>query len=83
MSHWETMCVLGHESKGNSGNTAQRLWCRCAVRFFGRLCRNFAGILTYVKKFMCKMPENMQADVPQSRQAVFVRCCLNAKGKLL
>ena len=22
------------------------------------------------------MPENMQADVPQSRQAVFVRCCL-------
>jgi hypothetical protein len=24
------------------------------------------------------MPENMQADVPQSRQAVFVRCCLDA-----
>ena len=61
----------------NKGNTAQRLWCRCAVRFFGRLCINFAGILTYVKKFVCKMPENMQADVPQSRQAVFVRCCLN------
>ena len=42
------------------GNTAQRLWCRCAVRFYGRLCINFAGILTYVKEFVCKMPENMR-----------------------
>jgi len=42
------------------------------------LCINSAGILTYVKEFVCKMPENMQADVPQSRQAVFVRCCLKA-----
>jgi hypothetical protein len=25
------------------------------------------------------MTENMQADVQQSRQAVFVRCCLNAE----
>ena len=58
------------------GNTAQRLRRRYAVRFFGRLCRNFAGILTYVKKFMCKMPENMQVYALQSRQAVFVRCCL-------
>ena len=45
-------------------------------QIFGRLCINFAGILTYVKKFVCKMPENMQADVPQSRQAVFVQWCL-------
>ena len=27
-----------------------------------RLYRNFAGILSYVKKFMCKMTENLQAD---------------------
>ena len=25
---------------------------------------------------MCKMTENMQADVALSRKAVFVRCCL-------
>jgi hypothetical protein len=29
---------------------------------------------------MCKMPENMQAYVPQSRQAVFVRCCLKERS---
>ena len=31
-------------------------------RQFVRLYRNFAGILPYVKKFMCKMTENLQAD---------------------
>ena len=46
--------------RNNIGNTAQRLWCRCAVRFYDRLCINFAGILTYVKEFVCKMPENMR-----------------------
>ncbi|MGB4093711.1 MAG: hypothetical protein WBK46_17475, partial [Ruminococcus flavefaciens] len=41
-----------------------------------RLYRNSAGILTYVKGFLCKMTENMSADSVQSRQAGFVRCCL-------
>ena len=27
---------------------------------------------------MCKMTENMQADVALSRKAVFVRCCLKS-----
>ncbi len=31
---------------------------------------------TYVEGFLCKMTENMQADVALSRKAVFVRCCL-------
>ncbi|MGB4091062.1 MAG: HlyD family efflux transporter periplasmic adaptor subunit [Ruminococcus flavefaciens] len=44
--------------------------------FFVRLYRNSAGILTYVKEFLCKMTENMSADSVQSRQAGFVRCCL-------
>ena len=44
--------------------------------FFVRLYRNFAGILTYVKGFLCKMTENMSADSVQSRQASFVQCCL-------
>ena len=69
--------IVEDDDEKNKGNTAQRLRRRYAVRFFGRLCRNFAGILTYVKKFMCKMPENMQVYALQSRQAVFVRCCLN------
>ena len=30
----------------------------------------------YVEEFLCKMTENMQADVALSRKAVFVRCCL-------
>ena len=48
--------------------------------FFVRLYRNSAGILSYVKGFLCKMTENMSADSVQSRQAGFVRCCLNKKG---
>ena len=36
-------------SENFKGNTAQRLWRRYAVRFFGRLCINFTGILAYVK----------------------------------
>ena len=44
--------------------------------FFVRLYRNSAGILSYVKGFLCKMTENMQADSVQSRQVGFVRCCL-------
>ena len=31
----------------------------------------------YGKGFLGNMPENMQADFVQSRQAGFVRCCLN------
>ena len=35
-----------------------------------------AGILTYFKVNLGNMTENLQVDVPQSPQAVFVRCCL-------
>ena len=58
------------------GNTAQSWWCRCAARFFVRLYRNDAAGLAPSKEFLCKMTEKMQADVPSSRQAGFVRCCL-------
>ena len=58
------------------GNTAQRLYVRCVVRFFGRLPRNSAGILPYGKGFLGNMTENLHADCVQSRQAGFVRCCL-------
>ncbi len=34
------------------------------------------GILTYVKEFLGEMTEKMQTDDVLSRQAVFVRCCL-------
>ena len=57
------------------GNTAQRLYVRCVVRFFGRLPRNSAGILPYGKGFLGNMTENLHADCVQSRQAGFVRCC--------
>ena len=60
------------------GNTAQRLRYRYAVRFFVRLPKFTAGILTYFKINLGDMTENLQVDVPQSSQAVFVRCCLNA-----
>ena len=30
--------------------------------------------------FLCDMTENLQADGVQSRQAGFVRCCLNKSG---
>ena len=50
---------------------------RCAVRFFGRLHKKLAGILAYVKRFLCDMTENLQADVRQRRQPLIVRCCLN------
>ena len=53
---------------------------RCVVRFFVRLHKNFAGILSYVKGFLCDMMGNMQADYVQSRQACFVQCFLNVKG---
>ena len=35
-----------------------------------------SGILSYVKEFLGKMTEKMQTDDVLSRQAVFVRCCL-------
>ena len=58
------------------GNTAQRLYVRCAVRFFVRLHKFDAAILTYCKENLCDMTENMQADDVQSRQVCFVRYCL-------
>ncbi len=50
--------------------------------FFVRLYRNSAGILSYVKGFLCKMTENMSADSVQSRQAGFARCCLKVPCKI-
>ncbi len=47
-------------------------------RFFVRLSKNYAGILTYVKEFLGGMTEKMQTDDVLSRQAVFVRCCLKS-----
>ena len=78
-------CTLYHNGfssycDGFIGNTAQSLCVRCAARFFGRLRRNFAGILSYVKRFLCNMTENQQADCVQSRQAGFVRYCLYYTG---
>ncbi|EDS00354.1 hypothetical protein EUBSIR_01771 [[Eubacterium] siraeum DSM 15702] len=35
-----------------------------------------AGILTYVKGFLCNITEKMQADDVQSFYAFFVRYCL-------
>ena len=61
---------------GSIGNTAQRLCVRCAVRFFVRLHKFDAAILSYYKENLCDMTENMQADDVQSRQACFVRRCL-------
>ena len=58
------------------GSTAQSLYVRCVVRFFGRLHRNSAGILSYGKGFLGNMTENLHADCVQSRQAGFVRGCL-------
>ena len=44
-------------------------------RFFVRLYKNDADILTYVREFLCKMAEKAQSYSVQSRKAVFVRCC--------
>ena len=51
---------------------------RCQI--FVNCTRNSEGILTYVEGFLCKMTENMQADVALSRKAVFVRCCLKGRA---
>ena len=64
----------------HEGNTAQSWWCRCAVRSFVRLYENDAAGLSPSKEFSCKMTEKLQADVPPSRQAGFVRCCLKHIG---
>ena len=53
------------------------------VRFFVRLYRNDAAGLTPSKEFLCKMTEKMQADVPPSRQAGFVRYCLKSRNRNL
>ncbi|MBQ8920698.1 MAG: hypothetical protein IJ060_00870, partial [Oscillospiraceae bacterium] len=34
------------------------------------------------KEFSCKMTKKLQADVPPSRQAGFVRCCLDSPEKV-
>ena len=78
VSRWHTRASAGGCAVLPLGNTAQRLCQRHAVRFFVSLYRFLAEILPYSKRKMCKMAENMQVDLVQSRQAVFVRCCLYA-----
>ena len=58
------------------GNTAQRLCGSCVGRFFVRLYKFDAVILAYflgaasAKENLCKMTENMQANVVQSRNTM-------------
>ena len=40
-----------------------------------------AGILSYFKEILAKKTKNLPKDGVQSRQAVFVRCCLNTVVK--
>lgn len=47
-----------------------------AVRFFVKLYGKFAGILPYVKNFLCNMAENMAADRAAKAQPIIMRCCL-------
>ena len=44
-----------------------------------RMCKTSAVNLTVIKRVLCRMTEKEQADVVQSRKAVFVRCCLKCK----
>ena len=54
----------------NIGNTAQLRCADCAVRFFVRLYKNFAGLLTQVKKFLCSMTETASSKACASICAV-------------
>ena len=45
--------------------------------FFIRLDKLSAGRLTPVKRNLCKLVKNMQANVRQKRKLLIVRCCLN------
>ena len=49
-------------------------------RFFVRLRKKLAGILSYVKSFLRDMAEKLQVAVRQRRQPLIVRCCL--KGNM-
>ncbi len=49
---------------------------RVAVRFFVRLYRIFAGILTDFKKNLCDITENMAVNRAAKAQPFIVRCCL-------
>ena len=53
-------------------------------RFFVRLRKKLASILSYVKSFLRDMAEKLQVAVRQRRQPLIVRCCLmcnmTAKG---
>lgn len=64
------------------GNTAQRLCVRCAVRFFVRWNKKRSEYFVYSRAFLWNMTENMQAYDVQSRQALFVRCCLKLKRRM-
>ena len=60
------------------GNTAGPLYVRHAVKFFVRLAKFTAGILTYFKVNLGNMTENLQVDGVQRYPPVVVRCCLNS-----
>ena len=66
-SRYQSPSKMFHVKQSLLGNTAQSLCVRCEAGFFGRLHRNSAGILPYVKGFLCSMTKNQQADCVQSR----------------
>ncbi len=51
---------------------------RVAVRFFVRLYRFFAGILSDFKENLCDMTEKMTVNRAAKAQPFIVRCCLYA-----
>ena len=70
--------IISNEVKRKLDFRQYRTKIVCVLRrqIFRQIAENDAGILVYVKEFLAKMTENMQARRTQSRQAVIVRCCL-------
>ena len=59
------------------------MYARYAVRFFFRLPKFTAGILSYFKVNLGDMTENMQVDGIQRRMPVARRCCLNERTGIM
>ena len=60
----------------SKGNTAQLGCANCAVRFFVRLYKNFVGLLTQVKEFLCNMTETDSSKACASICAVLPKIYL-------
>ena len=63
-------------SGGNFRQYRTKIVRQVRSQIFVRLYGKTAGILTYVKGFLCNITEKMQADDVQSFYAFFVRYCL-------